>query len=171
MPKYSHNINFNFKHSLCIMRVQYYFQKLKDINKVYCVQGKLFYDPLFFYSRNQTAVLSFIIQDIDKKSIECVAFGQEAEKFKKSLDINKIYQINFVTTIKNDKYIKTNHKFKLHLTMDSEIIQLKVQKYLKGKKTCVKPNTKKNNKLNHKNVKLTETSHQSCITNWLVKMK
>ena len=143
------------------MDIQFHFQNIKHLNQVYNVQGKLIFEPLFFYSKKELAILSFIIEDFNKKRIECVAFGNEAERIKKQLQINKIYQIDFVIAINNEKFVKTSHKFKLQLSIDSDICILKHQRYLNNNnKICVKLKEKKNNK--NKNIK-----HQLSITNWL----
>lgn len=134
------------------------------INQIYCVQGKIINEPLFFYSKNKLAILSFIIHDADGERIECVSFGKEAETFKKKLEINKIYQINFVNTIKNEKFVKTNHRFKLQLTIDSEITKSHVQKYSRNKKICVKIMQKRNKIKKDQNKQI---AHQLSIVNWL----
>ena len=154
------------------MKVQFHFKDLKQLNKIYCVQGKLKYDPLFFYSNKKLPILSFILSDVDGKSIECVAFGLEAEKFKKQIEIDKIYQINFVNTSKNNKYIKTSHAFKLHLSIDSEILKTKVQKYIKRNKICVKSIQRKT-KQKIKTLKTCTSckkkeSHQLSMVNFLI---
>jgi len=143
------------------MNVEFDFDTLVQKHQYYNVQGKVSHDPLFFYSKKKTAILSFIIQDINKQSIECVAFGEQAVDFKSHLQINKVFQFNYVETIDNIKYTKTSHAFKLQLTIDSQIITLREQKYIKNNKICVR---QKNNKKVKKSKK---TTHQLSITNWL----
>lgn len=143
------------------MKVEFYYDKLRVNGKMYCVQGQLKKDPLFFYSQKGLPILCFIISDVNNKSIECVSFGSEAEIFKKKIEINNIYEIKYVSTIDNNKYIKTNHKFKLLLTKDSDIVKLNIQRYSKGRKICVKP--KKEPKHNGKR-------HQASIENWCKKI-
>lgn len=142
------------------MKVQFYFKDVKQVNKMYCVQGKIIRDPLFFYSQNQLAILCFIISDVNNNSIECVAFGKEAKHLKQKIEINKLYQINYVSAVNNNKYIKTNHRFKLLLTQDSTILNQKIQKYSKGRKICVNLNSNKNK---------IDKNHQLSIMNWLKK--
>ena len=143
------------------MDVQFHFENINQLNQVYNVQGKLIFEPLFFYSKKELAILSFIIEDYNKKRIECVAFGDEAERIKKELQINKIYQINFVIAIDNKKFVKTSHKFKLQISIDSGIQPLKCQRYLNNNnKICVKFKQKKINRKKN-------TQHQLSITNWL----
>lgn len=145
------------------MDTLFYFDEIIHLDKVYSVQGKILFDPLFFYSKNKLPILSFIIEDINKKRIECVAFGNEAEQNIDLIEINKIYQINFVTALNNNKYTKTPHKFKLHLSIDSEIHKIKNQKYLKNKKVCIKFKKTNNNKIFTNKKK----NHQLSITNWI----
>lgn len=144
------------------MDVQFYFNNISQYKKIYNVQGILIWDPLFFYSQKNLSILSFIIQDVDKNKIECVAFGDEAERFRDQLKVGVIYQINFANTVENKKYVKTSHKFKLHLSIDSEICLLKNQKYLKRDKICVKYMKKKDKKKSNQ-----EKNHQLSILNWL----
>lgn len=147
------------------MDTQFSFDKIIHHNKVYNVQGKIIFDPLFFYTKNKLAILSFIIEDISKRRIECVAFGNEAEQNIQLIEINKIYQIKFVTSVDNKKFVKTSHKFKLQLSIDSEIYKIKNQKYLKNQQVCIKFKKKKNNKIFiDKKIR-----HQLAITNWIKK--
>ena len=149
------------------MNTLFCFDGIIQHDSVYNVQGKIIFDPLFFYSKNELPILSFIIEDVNKKRIECVAFGNEAEQNVNLIEINKIYQINFVTALNNIKYVKTQHKFKLHLSIDSEIYKIKNQKYLKNKKVCIKFKKQKKNKIfTDKKMK-----HQLAITNWIKRKK
>ena len=142
------------------MDIEFCFDTIIRRKQYYNVQGKVIKEPLFFYSRNNTAVLSVIICDINEQNIECVGFGEQAENFAKELQINKIYQFNYVETVDNANYIKTPHEFKLQLTADSQLVKQEKQKYIKKNKICVKSiNNKKKKK--DKNER-----HQLSITNW-----
>lgn len=143
------------------MNTEFCFEHLNRKNQYYNVQGKVLYEPLFFYSRNKTAVISFIICDVNEELIECVGFGEQAVNFADELQIDKIYQINYVETVDNRNYVKTSHTFKLQLTADSQIVKLQKQKYIKNDKICVKSIIKKKKKKTKK-----EQQHQLSITNW-----
>lgn len=149
------------------MDVEFYFDVLSQKKQYYNVQGKVVYEPLFFHSKNKTAILSFIISDANKKEIECIAFGEYAVDFKPYLKIDEIYQFNNVETVDNTKYVKTSHTFKLQLNADSEIVKLQKQKYIKNNRICVKSIVKKNKKKKLKKEKHQDRKHQLSITNWL----
>lgn len=143
------------------MKIQLSFDKIMHKYTMYSVQGKLIWEPLFLYSKNkQLAILSFIIEDNNKKRIECVAFEKKAEEIHQFLKdtTDEILQINYVETTANTKFVKTSHKFKLQLSNDSIVKKMKIQKYFKSKKLCVKNSKKKNKKTTH---------HQLSIMNWL----
>lgn len=143
------------------MKIKLNFDKIMHKETMYSVQGKLVFEPSLFYAKNkQLAILSFIIEDYNKKRIECVAFGEKAEEIHQFLKDTKdeILQINYVMTNANVKFIKTSHKFKLQLSNDSIVKKMKIQKYYKSRKICVK-----NSKKLHKKI----TKHQLSIMNWL----
>ena len=142
------------------MNTEFCFDTLIQKNQYYNVQGTILYEPLFFYSKKKTAILSFIIHDVNKQSIECVAFGEPAVNFASKLQINKIYQFKYVETVDNTNYVKTSHTFKLRLTADSQMVKLQKQKYIKNNKICVK------SIVNKKTKKIKKEKHQLTITNW-----
>lgn len=153
------NVSFNNFSILFTMPLEFYFQNIKYVDRIYSVQGKLNKYPLFFVTNKDLPILSFIIQDINGLMIECVAFGPEAKRFNEILEIDKVYSIKYANTINNNRYIKTNHKFKLLLNNDSEISKLKIQKYSKANKICIKS-------VKIKKSKDIGVKHQLSITNF-----
>ena len=147
------------------MNTHFSFQSINQKYRHYTVQGKIKYQPRFFITDEKFAILTFIIEDVKKVKIECVAFGEDATHFNESnLSEDKIYLISNAQAIENIKYRKTQHKMKLQLIGKTEIKEIYIQQYEKHNKICVINNKKRNSKktMSKKEKKL----HQLAIKNW-----
>lgn len=139
------------------------FEDIVDSYQTYNVQGKITSDISLFYTKKQLPILSFIIQDNFKSRIQCLAFGEESIQFKNMLNVDKTYTFNKVIAVNNKTYCKTNHLFKLKLTTETKIIELKMKQYKQSDKICVEmiQNNKK-----QLNLKRNKSKHQLSIKNW-----
>ena len=136
------------------------FEKIKNRNYIYHIQGTIVSDVSLFYTKRKLPIISFIVTDNNKKRIECLSFGEEAIEIKQKITQDKTYLFKHVIAVDNKTYKKTNHSYKLQLTSDTIIKESNIKQYQKSDKICVKPIKK----CKRKELKVT---HQLSIKNWL----
>lgn len=133
------------------MNIIYNFKEIKEYYTKYKIQAQI------YHIQESINYTSIILMDFNKQKIELIAFKQDINKLKQfQLQINKYYLITDVKTMANNRFKRTNHRFKLKI--DSKLTNvklLKTFKIIKNNKICVKQIKKKptNNNNNNNNVK------------------
>ena len=129
----------------------------------YNVQAKINYSPKII-RLPQTKLISIILEDNNKHTIELIAWGKNAEFiYKQVTKGNKIFLFKNVQSIPNKMYKKCNHKAKLKFEQPkSSIKKLTAMQYELNGKTYIMQDKTKN-----KNAK--EKKKQLAITNWFRK--
>jgi len=148
------------------MKVHYCFDEIVE-KKFYNIQGTVIHKISFWDKHENRQVygrpinspschlkLIIIIEDVNKKRIECIAFGSDAEYLEQTIQENEIYEFKYVRSVINLHFY--GHKFKLLVELRrSEITKLNIQLYYRNGKQCVKAN------------KISKKNHQTTIKNWL----
>lgn len=112
--------------------------KIKDIKlkNIYNLQGKMIHDIVIV--KENLIIASILFEDIDKKRIEIIAFGEAAKQIiKKKLKKGSFYEFKRLRSQVNDKYKKTNHECKLIFGEQSSCSEIKHLEYMKNGKIFI----------------------------------
>ena len=109
------------------------FTKIDEYYQIYNVQAYV------FHIKESLNYFSMILMDMNKQTIELIAFGNDVNLLKQMKPAqNNWYLINHIKTIPNNKYKRTNHCFKLKfVTNKTKINKTKTLEILENDKIYI----------------------------------
>ena len=120
-------------------------------------------DPVYFETTNGISILSIICKTEDLETIEVIAFNTSAEEYKYYFKYRNVYKLENVYRMDNEKYKKTNNKYKLEIDKKTSIQRIKRMQYKRRGLVFVAFDNN-DNKYTNKNAQLS-------ITNFLSRSK